>query len=108
SEWKRAVGCEWKRRSQWKRLRPRSRLMSVRWRKGAHSFTLHRGGRGPTLATGETAARYSGMWRVDRGGGRTGRALSGYWARPHALQTGAEMFISSSVRAQKSAFYAGF
>src|SRR5262249_12689551 len=107
-EWKRAVGCEWKRRSQWKRLRPRSRLMSVRWRKGAHSFTLHRGGRGPTLATVEPDALYPGMWRGDGGDGPAGPALSAYAARPHALQTGAEMFISSSVRAQKSAFYAGF
>ena len=56
------------------------------------------------------AQLHAAPWRSrpDVGDGRAGRALSGYVARPHALQTGAEMFISSSVRAQKSAFYAGF
>jgi hypothetical protein len=38
--------------------------VSVRWRKGAHGFTLHRGGRGPALATVEPDALYPGMWRV--------------------------------------------
>jgi hypothetical protein len=31
--------------------RERGGGMSVRWRKGAHGFTLHRGGRGPALAS---------------------------------------------------------
>jgi hypothetical protein len=44
--------------------------MSVRWRKGAHGFTLHRGGRGPALATVEPDALYPGMWRVRMSDGR--------------------------------------
>jgi hypothetical protein len=44
--------------------RERGGGVSVRWRKGAHGFTLHRGGRGPALATVEPDALYPGMWRV--------------------------------------------
>jgi hypothetical protein len=56
-----------------------------RWRKGAHSFTLHRGGRGPALAMVEPDALYPGMWRVRMPDGRYSNMVNLAQAKEAAL-----------------------